>query len=89
MSVKAVSPAESGSIVSICVSPDHETESPDQTVSQQSPNNSSDGFDMAVRELAYFKWEAAGFPEGDGFDFWPEAERELHAIRSLSTPASE
>jgi hypothetical protein len=48
--------------------------------------NPHDEFDMAVRELAYFKWEAAGFPEGDGFDFWLEAERELRANQSPSTP---
>lgn len=38
-----------------------------------------DEFDMAIRELAYHKWEAAGFPPGDGFDFWLEAEREVKA----------
>ncbi len=30
-----------------------------------------------VRLLAYFKWEAAGRPPGDGVEFWVEAEREL------------
>ncbi len=85
MAVTAVSPTESGSAVSVSVSPDHETESPNQTVSQPSHENSSDDFDMAVRELAYFKWEAAGFPEGDGFDFWLEAERELRAPQPPST----
>ena len=34
---------------------------------------------MSVRELAYSKWEAAGFLGGDGFAFWLEAERKIHA----------
>ncbi|MCA9062319.1 MAG: DUF2934 domain-containing protein [Planctomycetaceae bacterium] len=33
----------------------------------------------AIRALAYEKWETAGCPTGDGFDFWLEAERELNA----------
>jgi|GEM_PF-1413203 len=47
-----------------------------------------DEFDMAIRELAHHKWEAAGFPAGDGFDFWLEAEREVKANQSASGPAS-
>jgi hypothetical protein len=47
-----------------------------------------DRFNMAVRELAYLKWEAAGFPSGDGFDFWLEAEREVKANRAASDTAS-
>ena len=35
--------------------------------------------DEVIRELAHRKWEAAGCPAGDGFDFWLEAERELKA----------
>ena len=30
-----------------------------------------------VRVRAYGKWVAAGRPEGDGVNFWLEAEREL------------
>jgi len=30
-----------------------------------------------VRELAYQKWEKAGYPAGDGKNFWLEAESEL------------
>ena len=82
VAVTSARPAEFGSSV-------HQTESLDQTGGQPSPVNSSDDFDMAVRELAYSKWEAAGFPEGDGFDFWLEAERELHANQSPSTPTQE
>jgi Protein of unknown function (DUF2934) len=33
----------------------------------------------AIRERAYSKWEEAGRPEGDGIEFWLEAERELDA----------
>jgi hypothetical protein len=29
-----------------------------------------------IRNSAYHKWEAAGRPEGDGVDFWLEAEKE-------------
>lgn len=77
---------ESQSAASVSSSPDHEKESSGQTMSQPSHDKSSDDFDMAVRELAYFKWEAAGFPNGDGFDFWLEAERELRASQPPSTP---
>ena len=48
-----------------------------------------DEFDMAIRELAHHKWEAAGFPPGDGFDFWLEAEREVKANQPASTTARE
>lgn len=30
-----------------------------------------------IRMLAHTKWEAAGCPPGDGFDFWLAAEQEL------------
>jgi hypothetical protein len=33
--------------------------------------------DEAVRLRAYQKWEAAGTPEGEGVQFWSEAEREI------------
>jgi hypothetical protein len=32
----------------------------------------------AVRERAFLLWEQAGCPEGDGVNFWIEAEQELH-----------
>ena len=48
----------------------------------------SDDFNMAVRELAYFKWEAAGFPEGDGMGFWLEAELEMRARQHTAPPTS-
>ena len=30
-----------------------------------------------IRKTAYFKWEHAGRPEGDGVNFWLEAETEI------------
>ena len=44
----------------------------------------SDVFEEANRVLAHRKWEVAGRPEGDGVEFWLEAERELKAERSTS-----
>ncbi len=38
----------------------------------------------AIRIRAYQKWEAAGSPQGDGRDFWIEAERELSPQRRPS-----
>lgn len=39
-----------------------------------------------IRELAYFKWEAAGSPCGDGVEFWLAAEAELLGdVRSEET----
>lgn len=32
-----------------------------------------------VRELAYYKWEQAGYPSGDGVDFWLQAETQAQA----------
>jgi hypothetical protein len=34
-----------------------------------------------VRLCAYCKWEAAGHPDGDGVNFWLEAEKELRQDR--------
>lgn len=36
-----------------------------------------DACEEQIRQLAYGKWEQAGCPSGDGFDFWIEAEREV------------
>ena len=33
--------------------------------------------EQAIREIAYSKWEQAGWPIGDGMNFWLEAEQEL------------
>lgn len=47
----------------------------------------SDACEEAIRTLAHSKWEAAGYPAGDGFDFWLEAEREVNAEGAESSPA--
>ncbi len=41
----------------------------------QSQEQSMDASEEAIRELAYQKWEEAGCPSGDGFDFWLDAEQ--------------
>lgn len=33
--------------------------------------------EQAIREIAYSKWEQAGWPAGDGMNFWLEAEQEV------------
>lgn len=43
--------------------------------------------DEAIRALAFSKWEAAGRPAGDGFEFWLEAEREVDAEVARTSPA--
>lgn len=45
-------------------------------LSNQQPTNACED---TIRVLAYEKWETAGCPAGDGFDFWLEAEQELNA----------
>lgn len=40
-----------------------------------------------IRVLAHRKWEAAGCPEGDGVEFWIEAEREVRAAQPESRVA--
>lgn len=42
-----------------------------------------------IRLLAHRKWEAAGCPAGDGFDFWLDAERELNAEQYESSSVQE
>jgi hypothetical protein len=74
-SADVVSP-QSGGTAELTQSPTHESEG------QGGQTQPGDDFDMGIRELAYFKWEAAGFPTGDGFDFWVEAEREIRANRT-------
>ncbi len=39
-----------------------------------------------IRETAYFKWEVAGCPCGDGVEFWLEAEAELASGNRPSKP---
>jgi len=47
----------------------------------------ADALEEAIRVRAHGKWEAAGYPAGDGFGFWLEAEREFNAERSGLSPA--
>lgn len=61
----------------------HKTETPAQPASATSPSESEQvqkgkvKSQEAVRVHAYEKWEAAGKPNGDGVNFWLEAEREV------------
>lgn len=67
---------------------DHASVSLAAGVDQPCHEAPSDDFNMAVRELAYFKWEAAGFPEGDGMGFWLEAELEMKARQHTAPPTT-
>ena len=49
----------------------------------------TNGCEAAIRAHAHSKWEAAGCPAGDGFDFWLEAEREVSAEKSGSNCAQD
>ena len=69
--------------------PNHEAQRIERTESQPCRRIPSADFAMAVRELANFKWEPAGFPAGDGFDFWLQAEQEIRAVRADSTATPE
>lgn len=44
--------------------------------------------EQQVRELAYHKWEEAGYPPGDGVNFWLEAEAEMKKGKGLSASRS-
>jgi hypothetical protein len=39
---------------------------------------------QVIREAAYRRWEEAGRPEGDGVEFWLEAERDHVAQQPYS-----
>jgi hypothetical protein len=46
--------------------------------------------DNAIRLAAYFKWEQAGYPCGDGVHFWLEAEQEIRGdAESADLPEAE
>jgi hypothetical protein len=59
------------------------TETPAQPTSAKSPSESvqvqkgTAKSQEVVRVHAYQKWEAAGKPNGNGINFWLEAEREV------------
>jgi hypothetical protein len=44
------------------------------------PRESLQFSEDVVREKAYLLWEEAGYPEGDGIEFWIRAEKELGEV---------
>lgn len=40
---------------------------------------------QTIQEIAYSKWEQAGWPAGDGFEFWLDAEREFNRQQPSET----
>jgi|GEM_PF-1858733 len=40
-----------------------------------------------IRDAAYFKWQAAGCPCGDGQEFWLEAERDFLQQHAMPDPS--
>lgn len=84
-----VSAADPRAAVAFAANPGQETACSTQMEEQGCQECPSDEFNMAIRELAYYKWEAAGFPAGDGLNFWLEAEREINSRQQESIPASE
>ncbi len=51
------------------------------TASNESEGVHSEAYAEAIRENAYYKWQAAGCPAGDGSEFWLEAEKECVVSR--------
>ena len=41
------------------------------------PHHGPPVIEEAIRHRAYLKWLATGMPDGDGVNFWLEAEQEL------------
>lgn len=41
------------------------------------PHHCPTALEEAIRYRAYLRWEAAGMPDGDGVNFWLQAENEL------------
>lgn len=58
-------------------SPTSEKRLPAATVLAEPSPDGQPVFEEAIRLSAYTKWEAAGRPNGDGVNFWVEAEQEL------------
>lgn len=67
---------------SVAVAPCEVQEARPTAMVCQTPQQFMDACEEAIRELAYLKWEEAGYPSGDGHDFWLDAEREVIAARS-------
>lgn len=43
------------------------------------------GYNEAIKELSYYKWENAGRPEGRSEEFWVEAEKEYFSTAPYYT----
>jgi hypothetical protein len=58
------------------------TDAPAKVVAHSAPEHNGEPVCQdEIRLRAYQKWEAAGKPNGDGIEFWLEAERELLAAK--------
>ena len=49
-----------------------------------SDHDPNEGFDLAVRDTAYFLWEQAGRPEGRAQEFWEKALEQHWRIRAYA-----
>ena len=61
----------------------------DHDFARQSSQPTSNNSEEAIRVLAFKRWEAADYPEGDGVEFWLEAEREINETAAASHSADE
>lgn len=50
---------------------------PEISLQPDDPTPERGGMDDVIRTRAYFLWEQAGRPDGDGNQFWLQAEREI------------
>ncbi len=50
---------------------------PNPTKPEKAVNQACEPCEAEIRILAYHKWVSAGKPEGDGIQFWLEAEKDL------------
>ena len=57
-----------------------------QEVSRDNQQSSPEPDCEKIREAAYYKWEAAGRPCGDGVEFWLAAEVEETRMNRPSKP---
>lgn len=52
------------------------------------PQTETDALDDEIRTAAYFKWLAAGRPDGRHLEFWCAAEQEFAGLRQIASPTS-
>jgi Protein of unknown function (DUF2934) len=50
---------------------------PDISLQPEDPVYDTGALDDVIRTRAYFLWEQAGRPDGDGMQFWLDAQREI------------